>query len=118
MQPIAALQQMRPHQGRARCSAASCLRSTPAATTLTHQALDMFGALRRFDDARRWADEFTRCGRSQAGGGGGGGAAVADLVSRQAEWSEQTANYDAAVEMYTRVTWDVVEVGGTMGALS
>jgi hypothetical protein len=38
-----------------------------------------------------------------AGSQGAAGAAVSDLIGRQAEWSEESANYEAAAEMYIKV---------------
>lgn len=63
--------------------------------------------MRMFDEAKQWAEEAARSGAMLKGpaaaGGAGGTAAVAELMSRQAEWSEETANYEAAVEMYIKV---------------
>jgi hypothetical protein len=60
-----------------------------------------------FDEAKQWAEEAARSGGavkgSGAAGAAGGAAAVAELIGRQAEWSEETANYEAAVEMYIKV---------------
>ncbi|KAI8463130.1 MAG: intraflagellar transport protein [Monoraphidium minutum] len=63
------------------------------------KVLDMFTALRQFDAAKKWADEFARSGGRAAGAGGG---AAGDLIGRQAEWSEASADYEAAVEMYIK----------------
>lgn len=73
----------------------------------------MFTSLRMFDEAKAWAEEAARLGKAGAGsgaGGEGGSAAgglgagrVADLMGRQAAWNEETANYEAAVEMYIKV---------------
>lgn len=80
--------------------------------TLVHvllllQALEMFTSMRMFDEAKQWAEKAARSGgvgKGSAGpGGAGGAAAVAELIGRQAEWSEETANYEAAVEMYIKV---------------
>jgi hypothetical protein len=71
------------------------------------QALEMFTSMRMFDEAKQWAEEAARTGGvgkgSAAAGGAGGAAAVAELIGRQAEWSEETENYEAAVEMYIKV---------------
>ncbi|WIA11467.1 hypothetical protein OEZ85_011583 [Tetradesmus obliquus] len=70
------------------------------------KALEMFTSMRMFDEAKQWAEEAARSGgvgKGSAGpGGAGGAAAVAELIGRQAEWSEETANYEAAVEMYIK----------------
>lgn len=66
----------------------------------------MFTSMRMFDEAKHWAEEAARSGqmpKGAAGVGGGGAAAVAELIGRQAEWSEETANYEAAAEMYIKV---------------
>jgi hypothetical protein len=71
------------------------------------QALEMFTSMRMFDEAKQWAEEAARSGGavkgSGAAGAAGGAAAVAELIGRQAEWSEETANYEVAVEMYIKV---------------
>lgn len=65
----------------------------------------MFTSMRMFDEAKHWAEEAARSGQMKgtAGVGAGGAAAVAELIGRQAEWSEETANYEAAAEMYIKV---------------
>ena len=68
----------------------------------------MFTSMRMFDEAKHWAEEAARSGQGVKGAGGaaaGGAAAVAELIGRQAEWSEETANYEAAVEMYIKVEY-------------
>jgi hypothetical protein len=64
------------------------------------QALEMFTSMRMFEEAKQWAEQAASQGASR---GGRGAAAVAELMSRQAEWSEETANYEAAAEMYIKV---------------
>lgn len=61
----------------------------------------MFTSLRQFDEAKKWAEEYARLVGKP---GVDGVASVADLMGRQAEWSEETANYDAAAEMYIKVS--------------
>lgn len=66
----------------------------------------MFTSMRMFDEAKHWAEQAARNGqlsKGAAGVGAGSAAAVAELIKRQAEWSEETANYEAAVEMYIKV---------------
>jgi hypothetical protein len=65
----------------------------------------MFTSMRMFDEAKQWAEEAARSGvgKGSAAAGAGGAAAVAELIGWQAEWSEETANYEAAVEMYIKV---------------
>lgn len=57
--------------------------------------MDMFSDLRQYDEAKKWAEEFakTRGENSQ----------VQELINKQAEWSEEVKNYDAAAEMYIKV---------------
>lgn len=55
----------------------------------------MFSDLRQFDEAKRWADEYARTR--------GDSASVTELIHRQAQWSEEVRNYDAAAEMYIKV---------------
>ncbi|GFH10764.1 WD_REPEATS_REGION domain-containing protein, partial [Haematococcus lacustris] len=50
------------------------------------KAMEMFSDLRQFDEAKKWAEEFSRT--------------KGDTV--QAEWSEEVKNYDAAAEMYIK----------------
>lgn len=59
------------------------------------KALEMFSDLRQFDEAKRWADEYARTR--------GDSASVTELIHRQAQWSEEVRNYDAAAEMYIKV---------------
>jgi hypothetical protein len=68
------------------------------------QALEMFTSLRMFDEAKQWAEEAARVGKGGPAGDAAGAARVADLIGRQAQWSEETANYEAAVEMYIKVS--------------
>lgn len=71
----------------------------------------MLTSMRMFEEARQVAEEAARSGAGLPGlpgggsgvGGGGAAAAVAELMGQQAAWSEQTANYEAAAEMYIKV---------------
>ena len=65
----------------------------------------MFTSMRMFEEAKQWAERAaSQLGAARGGrGAAGGAAAVAELMSRQAEWSEETANYEAAAEMYIKV---------------
>ena len=67
------------------------------------KAMEMFSDLRQFDEAKKWAEEY---GRTR-----GENAQVTELINKQAEWSEEVKNYDAAAEMY-------IKVGGLGGSLS
>ncbi|MEW5316653.1 MAG: hypothetical protein WDW38_008010 [Sanguina aurantia] len=63
------------------------------------RAMEMFSDLRQFDEAKKWAEEYARTK--------GDTASVQELINRQAEWSEQVKNYDAAAEMYIKAKkWD------------
>ncbi|KXZ55139.1 hypothetical protein GPECTOR_3g29 [Gonium pectorale] len=59
------------------------------------KAMEMFSDLRQFDEAKKWAEEFAASGR-------GDQRSVQELINRQAEWSEEVKNYDAAAEMYIK----------------
>lgn len=68
----------------------------------------MFTSMRMFEEAKACAEQASSSRgaalmTSTAAGRGGAGQQVEDLMSRQAEWSEETANYEAAAEMYIRV---------------
>ncbi len=59
------------------------------------RAMEMFADLRQYDEAKRWAEEFAKSG--------GDTGRVAELINRQAEWSEEVNNYEAAADMYIKV---------------
>ena len=64
------------------------------------KAMEMFSDLRRFDEAKRWAEEYS------ANEGGDGGA-VREFACRQAEWAEEVSDYANAAEMYVQAKkWD------------
>jgi hypothetical protein len=56
-----------------------------------------------FEEARQLAEQAA-AGQLLKGAVGRGSAAVAELMNRQAAWSEETANYEAAAEMYIKVS--------------
>lgn len=58
------------------------------------KAMEMFTDLKMFAEATRWMEEYARTK--------GDMAAVQELINRQAEWSEDTKNYEAAAEMYIK----------------
>ncbi|KAJ9521796.1 hypothetical protein QJQ45_024656 [Haematococcus lacustris] len=58
------------------------------------KAMEMFSDLRQFDEAKKWAEEFSRTK--------GDTVQVQELINKQAEWSEEVKNYDAAAEMYIK----------------
>lgn len=66
------------------------------------QALEMFTGLCMFEEAEQLAEQAA-AGQLLKGAVGRGAAAVAELMNRQAAWSEETANYEAAAEMYIKV---------------
>jgi len=70
--------------------------------TCCWQALEMFTSLCMFEEAKQLAEQAA-AGQLLKGGSGRGAAAVAELMGRQAAWSEETANYEAAAEMYIKV---------------
>ncbi|KAF5843203.1 intraflagellar transport protein [Dunaliella salina] len=57
-------------------------------------AMEMFSDLRQFDEAKKWAEEYSRTK--------GDTAQVQELINKQAEWSEETKNFDGAAEMYIK----------------
>lgn len=69
-------------------------------------ALEMFSDLRQYDQARQWADNVQ--GQVQ----GSDAAAVQKLIHKQAEWSEESNNYEAAADMYMKAKkYDKVSAG-------
>jgi intraflagellar transport protein 122 len=56
--------------------------------------MEMFSDLRQFDQAKQWAEQYA----AQRGDT----STVVDLMSRQAEWSEQSSDYEAAAEMFVK----------------
>ncbi|GMH36992.1 hypothetical protein BSKO_04865 [Bryopsis sp. KO-2023] len=58
-------------------------------------AVRMFSDLKQFDEAKRWTEEFSSGQR-------GDQKAVQDLISRQAEWSEEVNDLEGAADMYIR----------------
>mmetsp|Transcript_18911 Transcript_18911/g.49275 ORF Transcript_18911/g.49275 Transcript_18911/m.49275 type:complete len:1222 (+) Transcript_18911:159-3824(+) len=58
------------------------------------KAMEMFSDLRQFDEAKKWAEEYSRTK--------GDTAQVQELINKQAEWSEETKNFDGAAEMYIK----------------
>lgn len=55
-----------------------------------------------FEEAKQLAEQAA-AGKLLHGAATRGAAAVAELMGRQAAWSEETANYEAAAEMYIKV---------------
>lgn len=64
------------------------------------RAMEMFSDLRQYDQATKWADEHA--GMAAGGGANGDMSGVVDLIGKQAEWSEETNNFEAAAEMYIK----------------
>lgn len=62
----------------------------------------MYTGLCMFEEAKQLAEQAAS-GQLLKGAGARGAAAVAELMGRQAAWSEETANYEAAAEMYIKV---------------
>ena len=58
------------------------------------KAMEMFSDLRQFDEAKKWADEYAKTR--------GESSQVQELINKQAEWSEEVKNYDAAADMYIK----------------
>eukprot|EP00240_Pyramimonas_obovata_P000052 CAMPEP_0118949464 /NCGR_PEP_ID=MMETSP1169-20130426/49666_1 /TAXON_ID=36882 /ORGANISM="Pyramimonas obovata, Strain CCMP722" /LENGTH=1253 /DNA_ID=CAMNT_0006896109 /DNA_START=163 /DNA_END=3921 /DNA_ORIENTATION=+ len=59
------------------------------------KAMEMFSDLRLFEEAKVWAEEYAK-------GKGGDSSAVQDLINKQAEWSEEVNDYEAAADMYLK----------------
>lgn len=55
-----------------------------------------------FEEAKQLAEQVA-AGQLLKSAVGRGAAAVAELMGRQAAWSEESANYEAAAEMYIKV---------------
>ena len=85
----------------------------------TAKAMEMFGDLRQFDEAKQWAESFSVAPAAAAPGAGpdaagtdaaapgagppaGADANVQQLMRRQAEWSEEVRDYGAAADMYLK----------------
>ena len=74
------------------------------------RAMDMFSDLRQFAEAKAWAEEWERTEGSkrlsmQAGTTGSSPEAVSQsLVQRQAEWSEEMKDFQAAAAMYIQAS--------------
>jgi hypothetical protein len=73
------------------------------------QAMELLSSMCMFEEAKRLAEQAASQGPRVPGGravlsGGGAAAVAAELIGRQAEWSEQTANYEAAAEMYIKAS--------------
>lgn len=57
-------------------------------------AMEMFSDLRQFEEAKAWAEEYAK--------GKGDSTSVQELIHRQAEWSEEVNDYEAAADMYLK----------------
>lgn len=62
----------------------------------------MLTSMCMFEEAKQLAEQVA-AGQLLKSAVGRGAAAVAELMGRQAAWSEETANYEAAAEMYIKV---------------
>lgn len=76
------------------------------------KAMEMFSDLKQFDEAKAWAEEYSLSGRNATDGG-----VVQEFVHRQAEWAEESSDYQSAAEMYVQAKrWDkAVALLGKMG---
>ena len=59
------------------------------------KAMEMFTEMRMLDEAKVWAEEYAKTH-------GGGDISLTDFVNRQAEWAEETSDYESAVNMYVQ----------------
>jgi len=58
-------------------------------------AMEMFSDLRQFEEAKAWAEEYAK-------GKGGDNNSVQELIKKQAEWSEEVNDFEAAADMYLK----------------
>lgn len=78
--------------------------------------MDMFSDLRLFAEAKAWSEEWERQKAARPSNVGSGqsstaGQGTAALVQKQAEWSEEMKDFQAAADMYLQVSlhaqaWD------------
>lgn len=80
------------------------------------QALEMFTSMCMFEEAKQLAEQVA-AGQLLKSAVGRGAAAVAELMGRQAAWSEETANYEAAAEMYIKVRPQCCSLSAVMSGL-
>ena len=59
------------------------------------KAMEMFSDLRQFEQAKVWAENYAK--------NKGDSSSVQELMQRQAEWSEEVNDYQAAADMYLKV---------------
>jgi len=57
-------------------------------------AMEMFSDLRQFEEAKAWAEEYAKSK--------GDSSSVQELIHKQAEWSEEVNDYEAAADMYLK----------------
>lgn len=74
--------------------------------------MDMFSDLRLFAEAKAWAEEWerqkaVRPSMSASESKTPAGQAIVALVQKQAEWSEETKDFQAAADMYLQVSLHV-----------
>jgi len=84
------LAEMLAHQGRYQDAA-----RTYARCGRVELAMEMFSDLRQFEEARIWAEEYAKTK-------GGDDSSVQELIHRQAAWSEEVNDYEAAADMYLK----------------
>ena len=58
------------------------------------RAMEMFSDLRQFDEAKQWAEEYATKGSEVD--------SVREVIQRQAQWSEEIADFQAAADMYVK----------------
>ena len=59
-------------------------------------AMEMFSDLRQFDEAKQWAEQYSFNNKEAQA------ESVREVIQRQAQWSEEVCDYEAAGEMYMK----------------
>ena len=58
-------------------------------------AMEMFSDLRQFEEAKQWAEQYSHNKEAQV-------ESVREVIQRQAQWSEEVNDFEAAGEMYMK----------------
>lgn len=75
---------------------------------VVNRAMEMFSDLRLFAEAKAWSEEWERQKASRPSNATSGpGTATVALVQKQAEWSEEMKDFQAAADMYLQASLHV-----------